>query len=257
MHAKEEQETAICQREWLLHDIMPPMLHRLREHLETSLSILSKQTKMDSLPLTTSKNDSIKGLITLSGTHINTAELQIKLTPHQETAVKATIEETAPYFLEQAQQGRNYIGLATKRVRTMSEPLTKQAAVELLDDLCKLIDRARSSFEYPSEAALFPYKVCHPKYFSPPLKQDLVIEFFIQDVFIVCNVYCLDYNTTRGNKFSSDSPVFVTYKDKNATVVDQAKTKTQSPMLTELKASLQSIRGLCQIYKQMLLQIEV
>ncbi|KAL0092748.1 RAVE subunit 2/Rogdi [Phycomyces blakesleeanus] len=212
---------------------------------------------MDSLPLTTSKNDSIKGLITLSGTHINTAELQIKLTPHQETAVKATIEETAPYFLEQAQQGRNYIGLATKRVRTMSEPLTKQAAVELLDDLCKLIDRARSSFEYPSEAALFPYKVCHPKYFSPPLKQDLVIEFFIQDVFIVCNVYCLDYNTTRGNKFSSDSPVFVTYKDKNATVVDQAKTKTQSPMLTELKASLQSIRGLCQIYKQMLLQIEV
>ncbi|KAI9006571.1 hypothetical protein CLU79DRAFT_780044 [Phycomyces nitens] len=139
----------------------------------------------------------------------------------------------------------------------MSEPLTKQAAGELLDDLCGLIDRARQSFEYPSEAALFPYKVCHPKYFSPPLKQDLVIEFCIQDVFIVCNVYCLDYHGTRGNKFNSDGPVFVTYKDKNATIVDQAKTKTQSPMLTELKTSLQSIRGLCQIYKQMLLQIEV
>lgn len=83
------------------------------------------------------------------------------------------------------------------------------------------VDRALHAFDYPSEASLFPYKVCHPKvkcsqhsgtyivskliivceqkYFSPPLKQDLVIEFCVHDVFIACNAYALDYAFSKHN----------------------------------------------------------
>jgi hypothetical protein len=39
-------------------------------------------------------------------------------------------------------------------------------------------------------------------------------------------------------------------------ILDKVKTQTQSPTLTDLKASLKLILEWCQTYKQMLLQIE-
>ncbi|PHZ11427.1 uncharacterized protein RHIMIDRAFT_244619 [Rhizopus microsporus ATCC 52813] len=121
----------------------------------------------------------------------------------------------------------------------------------LLEDLYKYVDHALHAFDYPNEASLFPYKVCHPK---PPLKQDTVIEFCVQDVFITCNIYTLDYSHTKhNNKLDKNSSV-VTYKDKQVLIVDQIKTQTQSAMLTELKGSLKLMLELCQTHKQMLLQ---
>lgn len=47
-----------------------------------------------------------------------------------------------------------------------------------------------------------------------------------------------------------------TYKDKLTEIIDEAKTQTQSPMLTQLKSLLNSTRIYCQTYKRMLLQIQ-
>lgn len=117
------------------------------------------------------------------------------------------------------------------------------------------------------------------QFFSPPLKQDLVIEFCIQDVYIACNIYALDYNFLKhGAKAGSDNQhsfVYVhsivakqniwhfltlkyrTYKDKPVMILEEVKTQTQSPTLTELKGTLKLVLEWCQTYKQMLLQIEV
>ena len=51
--------------------------------------------------------------------------------------------------------------------------------------------------------------------------------------------------------------LYSTYKDKTAWIVDQSRTQTQSPMLTELKESFRSIREICQTYRHMLLQTNV
>ncbi|KAI8638923.1 RAVE subunit 2/Rogdi [Parasitella parasitica] len=258
MHKTEENETAVKQKEWLLHDIIPPVLEKIKIQLEKSQTILTSQTKTDYLPLT--QNETIKGFITLSGSHITKAELQIKLVNyHQDTPIKATITNEVPYFLEQAQQAINYISLAMNRVETFIMPSYKQATIELLEDMYQYVDRALHAFDYPNEAFLFPYKVCHPKFFSPPLKQDLVIEFCIQDVYIACNIYALDYNFLKhGTKAGSDNQhLFVTYKDKPVMILEGLKSQTQSPTLMELKDTLKLVLEWCQTYKQMLLQIEV
>lgn len=255
MHTTEEKATAVKQREWLLHDVIPPMLEALKSQLEKSQRILTSQTKMDSLPV--SQNDAIKGFITLSGSYITKAELQIKFANyHPETPIKATIVGTTPYFLEQTQQATNYISLALNEISTFVMPSYKQATIELLDAMYQYVDRALHAFDYPSEASLFPYKVCHPKYFSPPLKQDLVIEFCVHDVFIACNAYALDYAFSKHNIKSENQNSVVTYKDKSVRIADEIKTQTQSPALTELKSSLKLILEWCQTHKQMLLQIE-
>lgn len=50
--------------------------------------------------------------------------------------------------------------------------------------------------------------------------------------------------------------IYRTYKDKQVMILDEVKTQTQSPTLTELKSLLKLILEWCQTYKQMLLQIE-
>ncbi|KAI7865921.1 Rogdi leucine zipper containing protein-domain-containing protein [Spinellus fusiger] len=203
---EKEKETSICQRQWLLDDVMPLMLQQLQDHLQQCLYILSFQSKADALPLSSAKNETIKGVITLKGLYINSAELQIKST-HNAESIKVSIDSQTPYFLEQTQQGKNYIGLATRHLQTFQGALTKQSALQLLDTISHHVGRARLSL-LSSATTLFPYKVCHSKSFSPPLRQDLVIEFYIQDVCVVCNVYWLDYST-RMNKFSTETPVYV------------------------------------------------
>ncbi|KAI7902652.1 RAVE subunit 2/Rogdi [Cokeromyces recurvatus] len=209
MHRKEEEEeeeeTAVKQRDWLLHDIIPHMLEKLKAQLEKSHTLLTSQTKTDSLPLT--QNDTLKGFITFAGFYITKAELQIKLTNyHPDSPIKATITNEAPYFLEQTQQATNYILLALDRIKTFTVSSYKQETIEFLEDMYQSIEYALHAFNYPNEASLFPYKVCHPKFFNPPLKQDLIIEFCIQDIFIACNIYALDYNFLKhGTKVMPDN----------------------------------------------------
>ncbi|KAI8140837.1 RAVE subunit 2/Rogdi [Fennellomyces sp. T-0311] len=247
---RRKNDTTMSQEQWLLHSIMPSVLERLTSQLETSLNILSKHSKTDSLPLSSAKNESLKGYISLSGPYITKAELSVRLANHQDTQSKTTITPAYPYFLEQIQQGTNYMILAAECIM-LSKPslLTKQTMVELLETVCQYTDRARLAFEYPSESELFPYKVCQPKHFTPPLKEDLVIEFCVQDIYVVCNTYGLKFAAHH-----NDAQACVTYKDKTAWIIDQSRTQTQSPMLTDLKASLKTIREICQKYRHMLLQ---
>ncbi|KAI7859854.1 Rogdi leucine zipper containing protein-domain-containing protein [Circinella umbellata] len=245
----------MLQEQWLLHEIMPTVLERLKSQLETSLNILSKQNKSDSLPLSSTKNESLKGYISLNGPYITKAELTVRLANHQDTQSKAMITPTYPYFLEQIQQGTNYMILAAECVMSIKPSLlTKQTMVELLETVRQYTDRAQLAFEYPNETELFPYKVCHPKHFTPPLKEDLVIEFCVQDIYIVCSTYGIKF---AGHHYTDSHASSVTYKDKTAWIVDQSRTQTQSPMLTELKGSFRSIREICQTYRHMLLQTNV
>lgn len=199
MLSVEEKDTAVRQRDWLLEDIIPTMLNKSLKELEKSVELLTNSSKIDSLPLT--QNETIKGFLTLNGTCINKAELIIKL-PHQETAIKASIVGSVPYFLEQLQQTNNYLLLASDRVKSFKTPTNQQSTVGLLEDLYGYVNRALHALDYPNEASLFPYKVCHPKFFTPPLKQDTAIEFCIQDVFVTCNLYALDYQV-KPNKTDS------------------------------------------------------
>ncbi|KAI8968189.1 hypothetical protein BDF20DRAFT_839311 [Mycotypha africana] len=220
MLSKEEHDTAVKQRCWLLEDVIPNVLNELKAQLE---------------------------------------ELQIKVSSyHQDHLIKAAINSDMPYFLEQAKQASNYLSLASNRLKSFVTPSYKQATIAFLEDMYQYIDRALHAFDYPSEAALFPYKVCHPKFFSPPLKQDLVIEFCVRDIYIACNIYALDYNFLKHghSKTASEERAFVTYKDKPVMILETVKTQAQSPMLTEFKTLTKSILEQCQTYKQMLLQIE-
>ncbi|KAI8366853.1 Rogdi leucine zipper containing protein-domain-containing protein [Blakeslea trispora] len=245
----EEKETAVNedkkrQKEWLLKDKIPPLLEKLQ------------------LRLSFYRDETIKGVITVAGSYITKAELNIKFNNYQESVVKASISDTVPYFLEQAQQATNYLMLAIQRMNTFKMSSCKQTAIELLEDVYHLVDRALHAFDYPSEASLFPYKVCHPKltivyqkFFNPPLKQDLVVEFCIHNVFLICHVYALDYNFLKhGLKPGSDHPC-VTYKDKPVMIIEEFKTQTQSPTLTELRSSLKLMLEWCLTYKQMLIQV--
>ncbi|KAI9277408.1 Rogdi leucine zipper containing protein-domain-containing protein [Sporodiniella umbellata] len=246
---KEERATAMKERDWLLEDVIPDILYQSLDELVQSERWLTDADKVDSLPLT--QNEAIKGLLVLNGWYINKAELSI-YSVHQEGIFKTSIVPKTPYFLEQLQQTHHYIQLAIHLLRGFKKPVSKACIVELLEDVHNYVNRALHALDYPNPASLFPYKVCHPKCFVPPLKQDTVIEFCIQDVFITCNLYALDF--TKHNK---QDHTMVTYQDKQATVLHHVKTQTQSPTLTELKGSIQRVLELCQTHKQMLLQIKV
>ncbi|ORZ23216.1 RAVE subunit 2/Rogdi [Absidia repens] len=262
MHLHNETlQVAEQERNWLLNEISPNALCKLKHHLEKCYTLLSATSKTDALPLSTTQNEAIKGYISLGGCHINKAEIQVKLPNHHSEAIKATIASSTPYFLEQAQQCKNYLIMANKLVQDCYDSLSKQKAVALFDAVSKLIDRALHAFDYPNESMLFPEKVCHPNSFSPPLKQDLVVEFCINNVYIVCNVFAIDSNNlsaSRTIKLNIDRQQHhhVTYKDKLTEILDEARTQTQSPMLTDLKTNLTSIRDICQTHKRMLLQVQ-
>jgi hypothetical protein len=61
-----------------------------------------------------------------------------------------------------------------------------------LEDVLKYVKQAQLAFSLPSEAKSFPYRVCQPKHFTPPLPEDLVVEICIDHIYILCNVYALD-----------------------------------------------------------------
>ncbi|KAI9318044.1 RAVE subunit 2/Rogdi [Dichotomocladium elegans] len=269
----DDATTAIQQEQWLLESVIPLTFNRLKSELENGLAVLSKHTrKADSLPLSSTQNEALKGFIALEGAYITKAELSIRLA--NERQIKTTITSSMPYFLEQIQQGANYLKLAAERMSffmenndEMQKKVTKRDTIELLEDLCQYVDRTELAFVYPNPADLFPYKICHPKHFMPPLRDDVVIEFCVHDVYLVCKIFSLDFRGGKSNSaaataaavnnpHNTDSPSCVTYKDKTAWIVDQCRTQTQSPMLTEIKACLRSIRSICQKYSQMLLQAE-
>ncbi|ORX57962.1 hypothetical protein DM01DRAFT_1405637 [Hesseltinella vesiculosa] len=241
------------QQTWLLASVLPSVLGELETHLETCLTLFT-DTKLDALPLSSTQNESIKGYINFSGTTIQKADIQVRLgNAHWDTSVRAMIQPTTPYFLEQAQQCKNYLQLAFNKVKKHQGLNSKHHAIQFFDAMCQLMDCALHALDYPNESSLFPYKVCHPKFFTPPLKQDLIIEFCISDVYLICNVFGLD-QSTNSIKWDHRHHHHVTYKDKVMEVLDEARAQTQSPMLTGLKANLTTIADLCLTFKQSLLQ---
>ncbi|KAI8099596.1 RAVE subunit 2/Rogdi [Halteromyces radiatus] len=238
MHLQHEiVSVAEKERNWLL-EILPGVLIKLKHHLDKSYSLLSTVNKADALPLSTTQNETIKGYINLSGCHLNKAEIQVRLANYHAEPIKATILPSSPYFLEQVQQCKNYIILANKHIQECHEPLSKPKAVAFLDAMCQLMDHALHALDYPNESMLFPGKVCHTNLFNPPLKNDLVIEFFINGVFIVCNVLAITHHS-RNMKLDRQQHQYVTYKDKVTEILDEARTQTQSPMLTDLNSPRQ------------------
>ncbi|CAO3624474.1 unnamed protein product [Cunninghamella blakesleeana] len=209
MHSQiEVAKIAELERDWILNNVLPTGLLKLKDNISKSLDILSTSpNKTDALALSTTQNEAIKGYVNFTGTHINKAEIQVRLPNfHPETPLKAIIQPNIPYFLEQAQQCKNYITLANKLIQEYQKPLSKKKAVEFFDSMCHLMDRALYALDYPNELTLFPNKVCHEKSFSPPLRKDLVVEFCISDIYIVCNVYAIDNNesTSRTIKLTTD-----------------------------------------------------
>ncbi|KAI8069927.1 RAVE subunit 2/Rogdi [Gongronella butleri] len=256
MQVCDHDQAMARQRTWLLQTIQPGVLTQLTTHLEASLAIISDTSKIDALPLSSMQNESIKGYINFGGTGIQKGEIQVRLPNyHSDTPTRTSI--SMPYILEQAQQCKNYIILANNKVKSCQEITTKQHAVQFFDTMCRLMDCALHALDYPNESALFPYKVCHPKFFSPPLKQDLVIEFCINDVYLMCNVYAIENaHATSSIRWDHKHHHQVTYKDKVTEILDETRAQTQSPLLTNLKGNLTAIRDLCQTYKRSLLQMQ-
>lgn len=88
--------------------------------------------------------------------------------------------------------------------------------VQVIDILLKYVNQARSALNHASEEKLFPLKArdnkvcqtlatisskmhgltieCCVQLFNPELPDDLVVEFFISEVFVVCKVSALQYH---------------------------------------------------------------
>jgi len=176
--------------------------------------------------------------------------LQIKLPNyHRESQIKACISESNPYHLEQARNCQNYTWLAIDLIERNSGLTSLCNMSNFLKDVLKYVKQAQLAFCLPSEAKSFPYRVCQPKHFTPPLPEDLVVEICIDRIYIVCHVYALDL------QLQPSSDKYISYKDKFAAVIDECHVRTQSPLLTDIASSLTKASDIFSEFQLKLIQI--
>ncbi|CAO3669026.1 unnamed protein product [Umbelopsis ramanniana] len=208
------------------------------------------ERKCDSLVLSSLSNETLKGVISLLGTKIIKGDLQIRLPNyHRDSQIKACISENNPYHLEQARNCQNYTQLAIDLIDCHPGISSICSVSNFLEDILKYVKQAQMAFNSPSEAKSFPYRVCQPKHFTPPLPEDLVVEISIDHIHVLCNVYALELHQHQ------KSDKYIPYKDKFATVLDECRVRTQSPLLTDIAASLTKAADICSEFQLKLIQI--
>ncbi|RUS32002.1 hypothetical protein BC938DRAFT_476512 [Jimgerdemannia flammicorona] len=310
-------EGADAELAWLLTVDLPPTLANICTELTVSFEgIPFKQsnmhdpnTKPGTLALSSVNNDSLKGYITINGSQIVKgvrfqlclylgmtppinynivilSELTIKLPNYNRgNPFKTNLVASKPYPLDQAQHAKNYTLLALKALESYTQPYSKQDAVEATDILLKYVNWARSALTHASVEKLFPYKVCDSSLFTPELPDDLVVEFFISDAFVVCSISALQYHasmpTTSAvakllggpkpvNKvvypfWARDETTSIVeflhyslqlsssrnskYKDKYVVIVDEIVIDSKSPTLVDMLAALKSVEDACRQFR--------
>ncbi|CAM0141397.1 unnamed protein product [Umbelopsis sp. WA50703] len=193
-------------------------------------------------------NETLKGVISLCGTQIIKGDLQIKL-PNYHSQIKVGISESNPYHLEQAKHCQNYVHLAIDLIERTPTPTSIASVSNHLANILKLVKQAQLAFNVLSEAKSFPYRVCQPRHFSPPLPEDLVVEISIDRIHILCNVFGLELHPIQR------SDKYLPYKDKYALVLDECRVRTQSPILTDVETSLTKVSDICSEFQLKLTQI--
>ncbi|KAG0224341.1 hypothetical protein BGW42_005177 [Actinomortierella wolfii] len=160
-------------------------------------------------------------------TAMNPTGGSVGLTPHQLlNPYKAPGFWTQPYFLEQVKDIQNHLSqalfhlddfwalasscssasqqqqqpasssLSSPSVETSPPPPIELSAVQtLLQLLQRHLRGAIENLARPSKEKLYPFRVCDPKIFAPPLNEDFILEFYIRDSKVVCAAYALQLST--------------------------------------------------------------
>ncbi|RUS32003.1 hypothetical protein BC938DRAFT_476512 [Jimgerdemannia flammicorona] len=267
-----KDESAVLAREmksldaelaWLLTVDLPPTLANICTELTRCVKASASgaqdpNTKPGTLALSSVNNDSLKGYITINGSQIVKGELTIKLPNYNRgNPFKTNLVASKPYPLDQAQHAKNYTLLALKALESYTQPYSKQDAVEATDILLKYVNWARSALTHASVEKLFPYKVCDSSLFTPELPDDLVVEFFISDAFVVCSISALQYHASMpttsavAKLLGGPKPVnkVVKYKDKYVVIVDEIVIDSKSPTLVDMLAALKSVEDACRQFR--------
>ncbi|RUS19304.1 hypothetical protein BC937DRAFT_87701 [Endogone sp. FLAS-F59071] len=129
----------------------------------------------------------------------------------------------------------------------------------VIDILLKYVNQARSELNHASEEKLFPLKARDNKLFNPELPEDLIVEFFISEIFVICKVSALQYHAnvpiaSAVAKFSllggpKPANKMVKYKGQNAVVIDEVKVDSKSPVLVDMLAALKSVEDACRQFR--------
>ncbi|KAF9978255.1 hypothetical protein BGZ73_003062 [Actinomortierella ambigua] len=145
------------------------------------------------------------------------------LAPNQlSTSFKTPGVWTQPYFLEQIKDIQNHLAQAlfpledfwtlasfssssspasptsSSCPKTSCSPprsIELPAVQTLLQHLQRHLRGAIENLARPSREKLYPFRVCDPKIFTPPLSEDFVLEFYIRDAKVVCAAYALQLSS--------------------------------------------------------------
>ncbi|KAG9288929.1 hypothetical protein G9A89_019551 [Geosiphon pyriformis] len=255
-----ELETQERELQWLLNSQLPNAILELKRGLRKCEALINSQEHefigTTTLAVSSNNNDTLKGFVTLNRSAILKGELQLKLPNYNRgNLLKVQINALKPYFVEQLVDAQNYFTMALDALDSLNEPYSKQSITEILESALKYITNSRNVLSSANEDRNFPYKICDPQMFNPPLADDFIIEFFVEGAEIVTSVYALQYQIPAtptpklvqlGGILSSKQPAKVCkYKDKQAIILDQISVRSLDPRLEEIVEGLRKTEREC------------
>ncbi|KAL1919096.1 uncharacterized protein VTP21DRAFT_2477 [Calcarisporiella thermophila] len=251
-----EEQTLKAELTWLLESQLPQVIKEAGQLLSECLE-LSNAADQGIFALSSTNCDALKGYVTMSDCQIVKGDLQIKLPSyHRGQLFRTAIASSKPYFLEQMQDAHNFVELAMADLKHSAVPNTLLAARKRLSLLSDHTERAIHSLRHISEGRTFPNKLCDPRHFSPELPEELVIEFYVHDVYLIVMACVLEYHAQPpqqrygflGGTSKMASKVHK-YRDKSVTVLDEVVVHTQVPTLENIMARLRRVATLCREFE--------
>ncbi|ORY02220.1 hypothetical protein K493DRAFT_312125 [Basidiobolus meristosporus CBS 931.73] len=187
-----EEKCLSRELEWLLDTQLEPTLQLIKEHLEKAREVRVAASEVDTpvntLALSSTNSDALKGFVKISGFQLRRADLQIRLPGFNKGHLfQCSLQPTKPYTLEQIQTSYNYLELAWEELEFGRFPRYKDAVKNHLESILDLINKGIESLNRLDEEKLFPNRVCDPKMFQPELPSDIVVQFYIKGSAVVAN----------------------------------------------------------------------
>ncbi|KAK9703249.1 hypothetical protein K7432_010836 [Basidiobolus ranarum] len=241
--------------EWLLDTQLEPTLSMVKEHLESAREVYIAASKaensVNTLALSSTNSDALKGFVKISGFQLRRADLQIKLPGFNKGHLfQSSLQPTKPYTLEQIQTSHNYLELAWEELEFGRFPRYKDAVKNHLESILNFINRGIESLHKVDEEKLFPNKVCDPKMFQPELPSDLIVQFYVKGSAIVANALTIQLHqnmpTSSGILRKKNTHKINQYKGMYAEITGEIAVETHCPSLAAALSGLTQAAIACQ-----------
>ncbi|XP_013774281.1 protein rogdi-like isoform X1 [Limulus polyphemus] len=206
--------------EWLLQEEVSAVLEQLKGILlecchrlpvgMPGVDIIPKTEKYFMSNSSSSTQDQVKVVVTLSGDNISHADINLRIHKHQVPSHRTIVQNDCQWKLQQIQDAGNHLMLALHLLPSHASTnqqnkynfRSAEEVTEMVNKLMSCLQRGRACLIIPKRKTIDELqKSRNMKSLQPPLPNDLAVSFYVQAHKLVFAVYHLQKDQQGSMKF--------------------------------------------------------